>query len=146
MEEKMWEDIKSVWKNGNCTLQEKAIKYEISVADILLHAKQHDWGSRGSGFVPTEYSSDPIKLIKELTISNLSSMAMLLNSPISPKCYLDIQKTIQVAKETLSIGVFSGKGNSISLEGVTLDIKGINDKMTPKEAATMYANMVKGNS
>lgn len=103
-----WEDIYQVWVNGNTTLQVKATEYGIEVADILLYAKQNGWGPRGSGFVETSPDQSPEELVRELTISNLSAMSLLLNGNMSPKGHFEIQRTIQMAKETL--GLVPGEG------------------------------------
>lgn len=98
-----WGDIKYVWDNGNCTLQEKALQYGISIADILLYAKEHEWGNRGTSYVTTDIDKDPRKLIKNLTISNLAAMSLLLDKNLTPKEHLELQRTIREARETLGV-------------------------------------------
>lgn len=104
-----WDDIQYAWTNGNATLQDKAIQYEINVSDILLYAKTNGWGKRGSGYVKIDIEN-PDQMIKDLTVSNLAAMALMLDKTLSPKDHFDLQKTIQMAKETL--GVEGALGNS----------------------------------
>lgn len=98
-----WKDIRYAWDNGNSTLQEKALEYDITVAEILLYAKKNDWGPRNSAFTGVDTDQEPNDLIRELTINNLSAISHLLNGTVSPKGHLEIQKTIQAAKETLGV-------------------------------------------
>ncbi|MCK5603103.1 hypothetical protein KAR91_14565, partial [Candidatus Pacearchaeota archaeon] len=73
-----WDDIKDAWDNGNHTLQEKAIEYEISVADILLYAKKEGWGPRGTFHVEIDLGMEPEQIVRQLTISNLASLSLRL--------------------------------------------------------------------
>jgi hypothetical protein len=112
-----WDDIKLAWTQGTCNLQEKATQYEITVAEILLKAKQDNWGKRGSNFVTVDLDGkEPSEIIKQLTLANLSGLSMLFNSGIPAKDHLDIQKTIQMAKETLGMVEGDNPGNSTTKE------------------------------
>lgn len=48
MDEINWNDIKKAWISGEEILQEKAVLYGISIAEICLKAQQDKWGERGS--------------------------------------------------------------------------------------------------